>query len=108
MLTMLGEPNRVCSGVSRRSPSANKEWGRGHWSTLFPAVLAGAGIRGGTVNGETDKHAGYAVSPPIHPEDLVATIYHALGIDPETRVLDAQGRPHAVVAGGRAMVDWWG
>ena len=82
--------------------------GRNHWSTLFPAVLAGAGIRGGVVHGETDKHAGYATSAPTRPEDLAATIYHALGIEPDARVNDLQWRPHAIVEGGRAMLEWWG
>jgi hypothetical protein len=91
-----------------RTPQANSTWGRNHWSTLFPAVLAGAGIRGGTVHGETDKHAAYAVTRPTAPEDLAATIYHVLGIDPQQRIPDTQGRPHPLVEGGKVLHELFG
>ncbi|MGD9857429.1 MAG: DUF1501 domain-containing protein [Planctomycetaceae bacterium] len=100
---LLDETLVVCLGEMGRTPKANKDWGRGHWSTLFPAVLAGAGIRGGTVHGETDADAAYAVTPPHSPEDLAATIYHALGINPETRVPGRDGRPTAIVEEGEAI-----
>ena len=85
-------------GEMGRTPKASSAWGRGHWSTLFPAVLAGAGIRRGGLHGQSDSDAGYAVTKPVSPEDLAATIYHALGIDHEIRVPDAQGRPTHIVA----------
>jgi hypothetical protein len=105
---LLDETLVVALGEMGRTPSANATWGRGHWSTLFPVVLAGAGIRGGTVHGTTDKHAAYATSPPTSPEDLAATIYHALGIDPETRVPHPTGRPVPIVEGGRPLVELFG
>ena len=77
---MLDETLVVCMGEMGRTPRANKNWGRDHWSTLFPAVLAGAGIKRGAVIGETDRDAGYAVSTPYSPEDLAATIYETVGI----------------------------
>jgi hypothetical protein len=100
---LLDETLVVALGEMGRTPKANKEWGRDHWSTLFPAVLAGGGIRGGVVHGETDKHAGYAVTSPVSPEDLAATIYHTLGIDSSARIRDRLGRPHFVVDGGRVQ-----
>lgn len=95
---LLDETLVVCMGEMGRTPKANSNWGRNHWSTLFPAVLAGAGIARGGLHGETDGDAAYAVTQPVRPEDLAATIYHALGIDHELRVPDAQGRPTHVVA----------
>lgn len=105
---LLDETLVVAMGEMGRTPRANKEWGRDHWSTLFPAVLAGAGIRGGVVHGETDRQAAFAVTPPVSPEDLAATIYHALGIDHELRLQDAFGRPQPVVEGGHPMLDLFG
>jgi len=102
---ILDETLVVALGEMGRTPKANRNWGRGHWSTLFPAVLAGAGIRGGAVYGETDRDAAYAIEHPTRPEDLAKTIYHALGIDPETRINDAQGRPAHIVQGGKPLVE---
>ena len=75
---------------------------------LFPAVLAGAGIRGGAVFGTSDKDAAHVVDRPVSPESLAATIYHALGIDPEMRVIDPLGRPVPIVDGGRPIVELFG
>lgn len=100
---LLDETLVVCLGEMGRTPKANKNWGRSHWSYLFPAILAGAGIRGGTVYGRTDKNAEYADENPTSPEDLAATIFTALGIDPEQRIHDQQGRPVSLVDGGHVL-----
>ncbi|HAD60110.1 MAG TPA: DUF1501 domain-containing protein [Planctomycetaceae bacterium] len=100
---MLDETLVVCVGEMGRTPKANGNWGRNHWSTLFPAVLAGAGVHRGGVIGETDGDAAYAVTPPVTPEDLAATIYSALGIDPEFRIRDAQGRPVPLIEHGTVV-----
>ncbi len=105
---LLDETLVVAMGEMGRTPKANDKWGRGHWSTLFPAVIAGAGIRGGVVYGETDKDAAYALENPVSPEDLAATIFHALGIDPAYRIYDAQQRPHEIVSGGLPLFDLFG
>ena len=102
---LLDETLVVCMGEMGRTPKANAAWGRNHWSTLFPVVVAGAGIHRGGLFGHTDKDAGYAVTPPVSPEDLAATIYHALGIDPELRVPDKQGRPTHVVHNGQPVLE---
>jgi hypothetical protein len=101
---MLEETLVVALGEMGRTPRANATWGRGHWSTLFPAVLAGGGIRGGTMYGTSDRDAAFPIDRPVSPEDLAATVYHALGIDPELRLPDAQGRPTPIVDGGRAVL----
>ncbi len=105
---LLSETLVVAIGEMGRTPKANDRWGRGHWSTLFPAVLAGGGIRGGMVWGETDRDAAYATTPPVSPEDLAATILHSLGFDGETRVETPQGRPTALVEGGRVLSELFG
>jgi hypothetical protein len=98
----------VALGEMGRTPTVNRTGGRDHWSMLFPALLAGAGIRGGTVWGESDKDGAYALSEPISPERFAATIYHALGIDPDTRLPDPQGRPVPLVDDARALTELFG
>lgn len=100
---LLEETLVVLVGEMGRTPKGNANWGRDHWSTLFSCMLAGAGIRGGALYGTSDKDAAYALDPPVSPEDLAATIYTALGIDPELRLPDAQGRPAPIVEDGHAV-----
>ncbi len=102
---LLDETLVVAVGEMGRTPKASGNWGRNHWSTLFPAVLAGAGVRGGMVYGTTDKDAAYALDHPTSPEDLAATIFDRLGIDPELRIHDVQNRPVPLVEGGRPIRD---
>ena len=65
-------------------------------------------IRGGLVYGGSDKDAAYPIDNPTSPEDLAATIYHALGIDPELRLRDTQGRPVSIVDGGKPVTALFG
>jgi hypothetical protein len=102
---LLDETLVVAVGEMGRTPKATGDWGRNHWSTLFPAVLAGGGVHGGMVYGSTDKDAAYALDHPTSPEDLAATIFERLGIDPELRIADAQGRPVPLVDNGRVIRD---
>lgn len=96
---MLEETLVVAMGEMGRTPKANNTWGRNHWSTLFPAVLAGGGMKRGFVYGETDKDAAYATANPVSPEDMAATIFTALGINPSWRLYDAVNRPHELTPG---------
>ncbi len=73
--------------------------GRDHWPHCYSVLLAGGGIRGGAVFGASDAFAAYPARDPVTPEDIAATIYHALGIDPETRIYDQLNRPHHVALG---------
>ena len=100
---LLDETLIVCLGEIGRTPRGNSAWGRDHWSYCFPAVLAGAGIHGGAVYGRSDKDAAYPLDHPVTPETLAATIFHALGIAPETRIQDAFGRPVSVMEGGQPL-----
>ena len=71
-------------------------------------MLAGGGIRGGSVYGISDADAAYAIADPVSPEDLAATIFLALGLDPEMRLPDALGRPVSIVDEGRAVTELFG
>jgi hypothetical protein len=102
---LLDETLVVALGEMGRTPKATGSWGRGHWSTLFPALIAGAGVRGGIVHGASDRDAAYALDHPTSPEDLAATIFERLGIDPELRIHDQQNRPVPLVDGGQVIRD---
>lgn len=105
---LLDETLVVAVGEMGRTPKATPEWGRGHWSTCFPCLLAGGGIRGGTVYGKTDHHAAYPTESPVSPEDLAKTLYWALGVDPELILPDREGRPIPIVESGKPLTQLFG
>jgi len=86
-----------------RTPRVNGSAGRDHWTFCYSVMLAGAGIRGGTVCGASDAHAAYIKDRPVRPADLCATIYQCLGIDPEMPVYDRSGRPVPIANGGEPI-----
>jgi uncharacterized protein (DUF1501 family) len=67
--------------------------GRDHWARCFSGLFAGAGVRGGQVIGRSDAIGAYPATPPYSPDDIGATVYHVLGIDPAVQVHDRQNRP---------------
>ena len=83
-----------------RTPRINANAGRDHWTNCYGSLLAGAGIRGGTVYGASDSQAAYVQDQPVRPADLNATIYRTLGIAPAMRVPDKAGRPVEISQGG--------
>jgi hypothetical protein len=89
----------VVWGEFGRTPKINKDAGRDHWPRVNSCLLAGGGMRVGQVIGSTDKLGGQAVSTPIHYHDVLATIYHNLGIDPHGFVKDVVGRPIPILPG---------
>jgi len=96
---LLDETMVVVLGEFGRTPRINKNAGRDHWPSAYSIVLAGGGVQGGQVYGETDKHAAYVTEKPVSPDDLGATIYHAFGIGPDTIIRDQQGRPILLTKG---------
>lgn len=80
-------------------PQYYKLPGRDHWGAVQTVFFAGGGIKGGTVVGSSDKIGGYPKSDPQTPENMAATIYHALGIPETLHWSDAEGRPHQVYYG---------
>jgi hypothetical protein len=82
-----------------RTPKVNPRGGRDHWPSCYSTLLAGGGIKGGAVYGASDKIGAYPAADPVTPQDVLATIYHALGIDIETHLYDQLNRPHKLVKG---------
>jgi hypothetical protein len=89
----------VCMGEFGRSPTINRNGGRDHWGSVYSALLAGGGIRGGRVYGRSDRLAARPAADPVHVSDLIATLYHVLGYERGTRVVDLFGRPIDIVRG---------
>jgi uncharacterized protein (DUF1501 family) len=87
----------VMVGEFGRSPRISGA-GRDHWPACYSALLAGAGVRGGQVFGASDRNGAYVQDRPVSPENFGASLFHALGIPPETR-LGADGFTHPASAG---------
>jgi hypothetical protein len=93
----------VVTGDMGRSPRINPKAGRDHWPQCGFALFAGGGTKPGVVYGTTDKIAAYPADLPVSAGDLVATVYHLIGVDPEAAVPDHTGRPTHVSHGGRPV-----
>jgi hypothetical protein len=102
---LLDETLIVVTSEMGRTPRINGNGGRDHWTFCYSTVFAGAGIRGGTLYGESDAQAAYVKSNPVSTADICATIYTLLGIDPEFRVPDRTNRPIEIAHGGRAIAE---
>ncbi len=87
------------TGEFGRTPKINGAAGRDHWGNVFSVALAGGGVRGGVVYGSSDRLAAYPKDGRVRPPDLTATIFHCLGVSPETEIRDALGRPLPVSRG---------
>lgn len=104
---LLDETLVVAVGEFGRSPrkglstsgNDNDAGSRDHWPYCFTAVVAGAGIKRGYVHGRSDETASAPLEDPVHPADLLATIYHAAGIDPHTMVMNHLNQPRELVKG---------
>jgi len=92
----------VAMGEFGRTPRINPQQGREHWGPCSTTVFAGGGVRGGQVYGKSDRIAAYPTENPVSPEDVLATIYHALGLRPDAEVHDREGRP-VRICDGRAV-----
>ena len=99
---LLDETLVVMMGEFGRTPRFNDAAGRDHWPHCFSVVMAGGGIKGGQVYGSSDRIAAYPSSDPVSPEDLLATIYDRLGVNPHQMIHDQQDRPF-VLADGRPI-----
>lgn len=104
---LLGDTLVSMWGEFGRTPKLNPAQGRDHWGACQSAVFAGGGIRGGTIYGSSDRDAAYPKSNPVSPEDMLATVYHALGMDHEAEMHDQLGRPHRLVD-GRPLTELFG
>jgi uncharacterized protein (DUF1501 family) len=95
----------VAWGEFGRTPRVNKNAGRDHYPNVFSAALAGGAIKGGRVVGSSDKHGAFPNENPKIPQDILATIYHHLGIDTHKEYNDMAGRPIRVLPSGRPIVE---
>jgi hypothetical protein len=93
----------LVTGEFGRTPRINNKAGRDHWGPAFTVALGGGGIQGGRVVGKSDARAEKPASTPFGPEDLSATVFHLLGIDPKEEFYTPEGRPVAIVNNGRVM-----
>jgi uncharacterized protein (DUF1501 family) len=90
---LLDETLVFWTGDFGRTPKINKDAGRDHWPQCYTTLLAGGGIRRGTVFGSSDSSGAYPKDNPVRPDDLSATIFTLLGLDPATEMRDQLNRP---------------
>jgi arylsulfatase A-like enzyme len=104
---MLADTAVVAVSEHGRTPLLQKVpgGGRDHWSRAYSGVFAGGGFAEGRVVGRTDKIAGDVAETPVSPKDVLATLYHLLGIDPHTEIQDRLGRPLPVGGDGRVRAE---
>jgi hypothetical protein len=104
---MLDETLVLCISEHGRTPQIQnvRGGGRDHWSRVYSGIFAGGGVVRGKVVGKSDKIAGSVAERPVSPKDILATLYHLLGIDPETTLTDRAGRPLALVPGGSVVAE---
>jgi hypothetical protein len=92
LVVWMGEFGRTPRRGVQFSNNTNNVGGRDHWCNAYSVVVAGGGVRGGRVVGASDRIGAYPKERPVHISDLAATIYHAVGVDPRTQIVDMQGR----------------
>jgi len=91
-------------GEFGRTPRLNSQTSRDHWPQCYTALLAGGGVKRGFVYGESDKNAEYPAKDPVRPDDLAATLFYLLGIDPATEVRGLGDRP-VMISEGKPVMD---
>jgi hypothetical protein len=104
---LLDETLVVLLSEHGRTPrlSLAKGAGRDHWSQAYSILMAGAGVARGRIVGKSDKIGGTVAERSVSPKDVLATIYHLLGIDPETLLSDRTGRPLPLVQNASVLAD---
>ncbi len=99
LVVAVGEFGRSPQRGLSTSGNGNTDDGRDHWPYCYTACLAGAGVRRGLVYGRSDATASAPLDNPVHPTDLLATIYHSVGIDPHTIQHNHLNQPRELVQG---------
>jgi len=97
LVVAVGEFGRSPQKGVSTSGNNNSADGRDHWPYCYTSVIAGAGIKRGNVHGKSDATGSAPTEDPVHPGELLATIYHAFGIDPETMVMNHLNQPRELV-----------
>jgi uncharacterized protein (DUF1501 family) len=96
---LLDETLVYWTGDFGRTPKVNKDAGRDHWPQCMSIVMAGGGVRGGITYGASDPSGAFPKDNPVRPDDITATMFHALGFNPQTEIRDQLGRPTPISAG---------
>ena len=96
---LLDETLIVWMGEFGRTPRLNSNLSRDHWPQCYTVLLAGGGVKQGFVYGTSDKQAAYPDKDPVQLDDLVATIFELMGIDPQTEIHDNLNRPFPISSG---------
>lgn len=99
LVVAVGEFGRSPKRGVSTSGNANNDDGRDHWPYCYSAVIAGAGIKRGLVYGKSDKTASAPVENPVHPNDLLATVYHSVGLVPRQTIYNHLNQPREMVKG---------
>jgi hypothetical protein len=94
----------VWMGEFGRTPKINENASRDHWPDCYTVLLAGGGVKRGFIYGASDKNGAYPAENPVRPDDLAATMFHALGVDPGTHVSAVGNRP-VLIAEGKPVMD---
>ena len=98
----LADTSIVMWGEFGRTPRVNKNAGRDHWSRVMGTFLAGGGMNTGQIIGQTDRTGGEASERPVHIQEILATLYHNVGIDvAKAQLSDLNGRPQYLTDAGR-------
>lgn len=92
----------INTGEFGRTPVVNDKAGRDHWPNVYSTVLAGGGIRGGIIHGASDNQGAEVSRHPVHPADVLATMWRQLGVRPKTLIYDRLARP-AMISSGRVI-----
>jgi uncharacterized protein (DUF1501 family) len=93
----------MCAGEFGRTPRINRNAGRDHWARSMACVLAGGGFKRGYAHGSTDASGMAPATDPCTPDDVAATIFHQLGIDPHTELQTPTGRPMQLFREGKVI-----
>jgi uncharacterized protein (DUF1501 family) len=99
LVVAVGEFGRSPQRGVSTSGNQNQDDGRDHWPYCYTGVIAGSGVKRGFVYGKSDKTASAPVENPVHPTELLATIYHSVGIKPDTIVYNHLNQPRELVKG---------
>jgi uncharacterized protein (DUF1501 family) len=93
----------LVTGEFGRTPRINKDAGRDHWGPSFTVMLGGGGIKGGRAIGKSNERAERPVDTPYGPEDLAATLFKLMSIDPNEEFITGEGRPMKICNNGKVM-----
>jgi uncharacterized protein (DUF1501 family) len=97
LVVAIGEFGRSPEKGVSTSGNGNSADGRDHWPYCYTSIIAGAGIKRGYIHGKSDATGSAPAENPVHPAELLATIYHSCGIDPETIVYNHLNQPRELV-----------